>query len=1038
MMEPTIRILAGESNKKGDLFTRLMRDLFFTLGYDNLRLDVHKTGRELDLLGDHRVERRRVAAECKAQAGKIGGGDINKFLGSLVREQTRCGNAPIAGYFVALGGFTEAAVEQERESGGRVVLLDGCRVIEELERSRAIVSRVSAAERAGHCAQAAKVADAQLTDLELLGHSSGYLWALIYSRGKEPTHFALIHADGTALSSRAAQEILDLDRHAGGKLHSLRYIAPPGPPPGRAELLSRSLEHHRHWIAEDFGFIHLDGLPADTDLSATRLKLERLFVPLRARKLSKKGSHSAEDSSQPIGQFLSPSVHLALLAQPGGGKTTLLKRLATAYAFPDRRTEVPDQLPDFDWLPLVLRCRELRDRANRPILELLEDLPKNSGMDEHERGAFCEHVHEVLRQGRALLLIDGLDELAEEAARQAFARRLRTFVATFPQVALVVTSRPAGFRLVAGTVAGICSQAQLAPLDERDVRRLCEHWHIEVVGDSEKVRQDAQELGAAIWRDRRIRSLAESPLLLTTLLVVKRWIGELPRSRAQLYREAIRVLVRTWNIEGYAPLDEDETMAQLSYVACAMLQDGVQQIGQRRLMSLLQTAHRELEAELHFARVSPTEFIERIEYRSSLLMQTGVVEIEGVIEPVYEFRHLTFQEYLAARGYVEEQYPGRAAGKNLTELLEPHFEHEGWREAIALAAALAGRKAEDLIRRLTLSCQANATPAGQFSDFSARRRLHRLLHQCICDEVQVSPSTLRQALLVLAATRAWAGPGTASLVTILRGKFGAVFRDLVEQQYLSGGEGIERYISAMSEISAETWRRDDRRGSTAHFIDELLRAVSEGERITRIRAAFACARRINRVWADGEAKRSHPSFLFRYVAFVSPLLSMVSPEDIPSTLAACRALALLAGRGHIGAPAPETILWLYKTWRAISAPVWKLYPAWALLNQELLPPDTFASEYWDDCDDFLVRAVRRRSSRHGASAALVVGWYRRAPWSDSELADQISRLGRSRYVLGERALRSILNTLGEPGVRAAAEWDRVRAQGVLLLRTPSP
>src|SRR5262249_20885814 len=78
----------------------------------------------------------------------------------------------------------------------------------------------------------------------------------------------------------------------------------------------------------------------------------------------------------------------------------------------------------------------------------------------------------------------------------------------------------------------------------------------------------------------------------------------------------------------------------------------------------------ELEAELQFARFSPEQFIERIEYRSSLLMQTGHERIDGVLQPVYEFRHLTFQEYLAARGYVEEQYPGRDSGQSLAAVAQ--------------------------------------------------------------------------------------------------------------------------------------------------------------------------------------------------------------------------------------------------------------------------------------------------------------------------------------------------------------------------------
>ena len=69
----TLRLLASTNNARDDLFTRLVGDLFFALGYDELRFDVQKSGCEIDILGSHRHERRRLVAECKAHKDKMGG-----------------------------------------------------------------------------------------------------------------------------------------------------------------------------------------------------------------------------------------------------------------------------------------------------------------------------------------------------------------------------------------------------------------------------------------------------------------------------------------------------------------------------------------------------------------------------------------------------------------------------------------------------------------------------------------------------------------------------------------------------------------------------------------------------------------------------------------------------------------------------------------------------------------------------------------------------------------------------------------------------
>jgi hypothetical protein len=444
-----------------------------------------------------------------------GGAELNKFFGALSRERKKHAPAQVAGYFVSLGGFKETGIQQELETGDdRVILLDGQRIVDELERSRVIIERAAAAERAGHCAQQARLRDVVLDGEELLGHERGYVWAIYYAHGKQRTHFALVHADGTPLAVAIAREVIAADRRSRGSLYKLSYLAPPDPTPDRNALLAQVDANYRRWIGEEFGSIQLDGLPADTDLSATRLKLERLFVPLKVTYQPEPADHPDLEQTLrtmifSIGEMLAGTPRLALLAAPGGGKTTLLKRLATAYAFSERRREVVDDLPERDWLPLILRCRELRDRAHRPILELLNDIPRHAGMNADECSIFQEALHAALRAGQTLLLVDGLDEISDEGARQTFANHLRTFLAMFPQAALVVTSREAGFRLVAGVIASTCVQAKLAPLDQEDVLNLCERWHVEVIGATDKVRADARKLGQDIWDNECIRQLAE-------------------------------------------------------------------------------------------------------------------------------------------------------------------------------------------------------------------------------------------------------------------------------------------------------------------------------------------------------------------------------------------------------------------------------------------------------------------------------------------------------------------------------------------------
>src|SRR5439155_20880586 len=171
--------------------------------------------------------------------------------------------------------------------------------------------------------------------------------------------------------------------------------------------------------------------------------------------------------------------------------------------------------------PLFFRCRELRGLARGSFAELLEAVAQRERVRQHT-ATFRALVDRELLAGRVLLLVDGLDEISDPGDRAAFVCTLRTALQAYPDIAMVVTSREAGFRHVAAHLAPVCTHATLSPFDADDIRRLSVAWHREVAGDTDKVRIDAEGLAATIVRNDRINRLAVNPLLLTTLLSVKR------------------------------------------------------------------------------------------------------------------------------------------------------------------------------------------------------------------------------------------------------------------------------------------------------------------------------------------------------------------------------------------------------------------------------------------------------------------------------------------------------------------------------------
>jgi hypothetical protein len=140
-------------------------------------------------------------------------------------------------------------------------------------------------------------------------------------------------------------------------------------------------------------------------------------------------------------------------------------------------------------------------------------------------------------------------------------------------------------------------------------------------------------------------------------------------------------------------------------------------------------------------------------------------------------------------------------------------------------------------------------------------------------------------------------------------------------------------------------------------------------------------------------------------------------SDPPLALAAAWALAW-TGQARLPDAPPEAdvITSLYRLWREADSSELRRLAAWAFATQPLLPRDTFAPDIWGDCDAWL----RETASEAHQVAPLVLAWYRRDPWSDSELAETLNKVEPPRRYF---TVRELLATLGESGRRVLEKWE---------------
>lgn len=1046
-----IQILERESNKIGDLFGRLMKDLFLALGYGQARLNIQKSGREIDLEALHRTEKRKVVAECKATEEAVGGDAINKFVGSLDAEKRKEKNLAVTGYFVSLSGFKETAIEQEKEAGGeRVVLLNGARVVDELVKGNIVVSEQKAAERAGRCA-----ADEDNTlhldnGHELLAHEAGWIWLFYFSRSKKRTNYALIHADGEAIDSELAKKIMERYVSCVGDIRQLEYLAPRQ----RLEInegeIAEVKERYYEYLESECGEITMEGLPADQEAGYKRLKLESIFVPLYLEEIERIQVEAKRPSGRyyrrhdgekriPVGKVMEGEHRLAILAGPGGGKTTMLKRIVIACTLPGRSGTIEDNIPSRNWVPFFIRCRQLGELVRSPVCNILNSIPERAEFGEKTL-AFEYLVSRSLKNGGALVLIDGLDEISDESDRMNFVDQLRTFLATYPAANIIVTSRIAGFRIVAGALSECCRIYGISDFDDDDIRRLTLAWHKEVVGDKEAVRDEAEKLSENICNTDRVRLLAVNPLLVTTLLLVKRWVGQLPNKRSVLYGKAIEVLLMTWNVEGYEPIEQEEAIPQLAYVAFTMMQEGIQRISSRRLSEIIIYARKQIPEIFEYTKMSVSDFIKRVELRSSILVLSGYEVEMGTLYPVYEFRHLTFQEYLAARAIVEGYYADSNGTDTVMKIIKPYIGNENWQEVIPLVAVLLGRAVQPLAEYLIGLCR--KMPVLELGPVKKKRGKEEfapalILGQCIADEIQIQPGLLADGLRCVAKRIKEAQEIS---LPIYESKYGEKWYKTLLHELMVRGDGDEflGLGSAIASISTSITRGGKKEyvdSSMASVVTKLLEDEAPEQRVAGALAVMHIAYEYGEA-GDISKKSPNVSRSKELIGtFGDKLVPVLFSDLVQEHMSTCWALCWL-GEKELWGPGnePDVIARLAELWKDSRTDDVKYVASWAIASLPILSRGAVTLRTDGEAlAEFVKCQLEDRSSllRHNCQIApFVLNYYMEKPLDDLKLSEEI--IGHMEEgvtkVWGFEARNPVamLEGMGEIGMRKLSEYKEKR------------
>ncbi|MFI2617685.1 NACHT domain-containing protein [Streptomyces sp. NPDC018584] len=530
----------------------------------------------------------------------------------------------------------------------------------------------------------------------------------------------------TQRSTFVAATLVAQSRGQGELIAKIDELIARDPRPGALDTAFE--RRYLAYVAKKHGKLTIFGIdlthsPGKWPLDAAYLSLEAT-APGRvatARFLAGAEYHAEEvevvehTAPLPADQALAAHDRVLLRGEAGSGKTTLVQWLAVSAARQEPAEGPMTYL--YDRVPYVLPLRALTRHGER--LPAPADFLASVGCPlAGTQPAGWEA--RVLSAGRALVLVDGIDEIpdAERARTRAW---LTDLIDAYPGNHWLVTSRPSAVRTDWLAEEGF-TELTLPAMSEPEVAAFIERWHTAAAtGNAEEdalLKAYESQLLAAVKSKPDLGLLATNPLMCGLICALHRdRRGFLPLGRKDLYTAALSMLLVRRDRERHMTvpeLREEPQLQLLQRLAYWLIRNGRTQLDRSRAESIIADA---LPAVPELAALGEAEAVYgHFLHRSGLLREPG----PGTVE----FVHRTFQDFLGARAAVDEGDFG---------VLARHAADDQWEDVIRMAVAQARpRERAELLRELL-------SYGDKHPEERSRKRIHLLAAACLEHAAELAP-----------------------------------------------------------------------------------------------------------------------------------------------------------------------------------------------------------------------------------------------------------------------------------------------------------
>lgn len=339
--------------------------------------------------------------------------------------------------------------------------------------------------------------------------------------------------------------------------------------------------------------------------------------------------------------LISQHQNCVILGPPGSGKTTALKLLVNLVL---HKNSIDGRFN----LPIIIRLRELRAITFKDFYTFISkqlglvfkiggkvfNLASQIELSPHQTLQLKKNLIVFLEQNESLLLLDGLDEIADLKLRELVLKEAREFSYDLKTARIFLTCRTGTFlyRLENFTTY------EISPLNNSQIIELSKKW----LGE-----RSNQFLEAV--NESSLYHLVRTPILLSHLLTIYEKWGALPPKPKDIYKRVVNLFLEEWDIQRnvyrYSTYGNFDVERKFEFLT-AMSFHLTFEIGKSSFSKNdVKRIYNSLAETYKLPKAEALQVIKELESTTGIFAQSGFDS--------FEFTHKSIQEFLCAEFMVK-------------------------------------------------------------------------------------------------------------------------------------------------------------------------------------------------------------------------------------------------------------------------------------------------------------------------------------------------------------------------------------------------